>query len=630
MNRKTIARFAGFSAGAAMVLGFAAPVGAQTVAELQAQIAALMAQLQGLSGGSTASSAAITSDLTVGSSGADVVTLQTALVSQGYLVMPAGVPMGYFGALTKDAVAKWQAAHGVPATGYFGPMSRAAFGGSTTGGSTTGGTTTGGSTGSLQGGEGSLDVVGNLSNIEDEVDEGDEEVNVLGIELEAEDSDIMLERVDVDITVGANGSSQLNNYITEVHLMLDGDEIASLDVDEGDEDSDDVFSFRFTGLNGVIEEDETGELYVAVSAVNNVDSGDTDVDLSVDVPADGIRAVDASGLSDTYATAGDITAETFSIAEPTAGDLDLSEGDDNPDTAEVVFIDEDEDTDDVLVLAFDLEADNQDVVIDAIPVGFVSTGDDVDGAANRVILEMDGDVIDTISIPSTATTTYLAIFDDLDIELGDGETAEFKVFVDLNDADLTTFASGTTMTATTTASHGDWDVEDDQGDSVTPSGGTVTGGTQTYRTGGVSVASDSTSATAFPQDTADNSYATYTITFEVSATDEDAYIYNGAASTTISATVGVGYDIESTTWPGGTESAVLTSSADMSGNYWVVDEGTTEEFTLTVTLNATSTGTYSVELTEVGSAATAVTATQTTSVDESDSAFQTNAVYIPS
>ncbi|MHB1330722.1 MAG: hypothetical protein ACYCY6_02025, partial [Minisyncoccota bacterium] len=221
-------------------------------------------------------------------------------------------------------------------------------------------------------------------------------------------------------------------------------------------------------------------------------------------------------------------------------------------------------------------------------------------------------------------------FSDLDIELEDGETAEFKVYVDLNDADLTTFASGTTMYATTTASDAGWDVEDDNGDSITPDGGTVTGGTATFRTGGVSVSAESTDADAFPQDTVANSYATYTIVFEVSATDEDAYIYNGAASTSISSTVGVGYDIESTTWPGGTESAVLTSTADMSGNYFVVDNGSTETFTLTVTLNATSTGTYSVELTEVGSAATAATATQTTTLDADDAAFQTNPVYIPS
>jgi hypothetical protein len=80
MKRITMARFAGISAAAAMTLGVFAPVSAQTIAELQAQIAALMAQLQALSGGASAS-ATITSDLTIGSTGSQVVALQNALVA---------------------------------------------------------------------------------------------------------------------------------------------------------------------------------------------------------------------------------------------------------------------------------------------------------------------------------------------------------------------------------------------------------------------------------------------------------------------------------------------------------------------------------------------------------------------
>ncbi|MDO8569313.1 MAG: peptidoglycan-binding domain-containing protein [bacterium] len=64
-------------------------------------------------------------NLTIGSTGTDVVALQTYLVNNGYLVMPAGVSKGYFGNLTRAAVARWQAANGItPAVGYFGPISR--------------------------------------------------------------------------------------------------------------------------------------------------------------------------------------------------------------------------------------------------------------------------------------------------------------------------------------------------------------------------------------------------------------------------------------------------------------------------------------------------------------------------
>lgn len=104
---------------------------AQTSADLQAQIAALLAQIQALQGqlaggGSSAPATTFTADLTLGSTGSDVTALQTWLVSKGYLTMPAGVAMGYFGNLTKSAVAKYQAAKGIsPAAGYFGPKTRA-------------------------------------------------------------------------------------------------------------------------------------------------------------------------------------------------------------------------------------------------------------------------------------------------------------------------------------------------------------------------------------------------------------------------------------------------------------------------------------------------------------------------
>ena len=133
--------------------GFVPVAGAITTAELQAQINVLMAQITALQAQlSSASSSASTSytftkDLTRGSKGADVTALQQMLVSGGYLKMPTGVAYGYFGPLTKAAVAAWQTAKGIsPTAGYFGPKSRAAVAAAgapagTTGG-TTGGTTT--------------------------------------------------------------------------------------------------------------------------------------------------------------------------------------------------------------------------------------------------------------------------------------------------------------------------------------------------------------------------------------------------------------------------------------------------------------------------------------------------------
>lgn len=69
----------------------------------------------------------LSSDLSLGSKGEGVVSLQTNLEQTGLLTMPAGVAKGYFGPATKRALMRYQAQVGVRATGYFGAMTRAAW-----------------------------------------------------------------------------------------------------------------------------------------------------------------------------------------------------------------------------------------------------------------------------------------------------------------------------------------------------------------------------------------------------------------------------------------------------------------------------------------------------------------------
>src|SRR3989344_7336600 len=60
-------------------------------------------------------------NLTQGTQGDDVRGLQEFLSTEGYLSANA---TGYFGPMTAQAVAKWQASQGISAVGSFGPMSR--------------------------------------------------------------------------------------------------------------------------------------------------------------------------------------------------------------------------------------------------------------------------------------------------------------------------------------------------------------------------------------------------------------------------------------------------------------------------------------------------------------------------
>jgi chitodextrinase len=73
-------------------------------------------------------SGSITQNLQLGDSGAQVIALQTFLKSVNYLSMPRGVTEGYFGSLTKEALAAFQLATGLPNTGYCGSLTRAMIG----------------------------------------------------------------------------------------------------------------------------------------------------------------------------------------------------------------------------------------------------------------------------------------------------------------------------------------------------------------------------------------------------------------------------------------------------------------------------------------------------------------------
>jgi uncharacterized surface protein with fasciclin (FAS1) repeats len=68
---------------------------------------------------------AVSGYLWTGSQGADVVSLQTFLTTEGFLTIPSGTSMGYFGPLTKAALMKYQASQGISSTGYFGPLTKA-------------------------------------------------------------------------------------------------------------------------------------------------------------------------------------------------------------------------------------------------------------------------------------------------------------------------------------------------------------------------------------------------------------------------------------------------------------------------------------------------------------------------
>lgn len=105
----------------------AVPAKAATVEELLALIQQLQSQLAAMQGGGsgTTSGYQFTRNLTLGSTGADVMELQKFLVAKGHMTLANYT--NYFGPVTRAGVIAFQKANNItPAVGYFGPLTRAA------------------------------------------------------------------------------------------------------------------------------------------------------------------------------------------------------------------------------------------------------------------------------------------------------------------------------------------------------------------------------------------------------------------------------------------------------------------------------------------------------------------------
>ncbi len=95
---------------------------AASISDLQHQIDELLLKLKSPEIGLCAP----TAPLTIGSRSDEVKKLQEQLAQRGHFTIP---PTGYFGPITRAAVAKFQAANGIVATGFYGQTTMAALGG---------------------------------------------------------------------------------------------------------------------------------------------------------------------------------------------------------------------------------------------------------------------------------------------------------------------------------------------------------------------------------------------------------------------------------------------------------------------------------------------------------------------
>ncbi|MDO8590060.1 MAG: peptidoglycan-binding domain-containing protein [bacterium] len=444
MIKIKIAKIAGIAAGATLVFGSFVPMaGAVTIAELQAQINALMAQLATLQGSAVSTGTTFTLNLTVGSRGAEVVALQQKLVAEGHLVMPAGVAMGYFGSLTKAAVARWQAANGVsPTAGYWGAISRAkanAGGGVVTvpppGGG--GGITT-------IGVEGTVTVSLNPSPAGVKLYEGDTNRDVLGIKLEAKSSDIKIERVKLKLDENDTTSTSDTDFyrkIADKIYIKDGSTVlgsSDLNIDTIVKDGTSYY-ITVSGLSFVVPKGTTKVLSVALDALGAWDDTFNGDSWRLTVPVDGVRGVDGAAVNQ-YGPATAFNRDFTSESELSeSATLAVSLNANSPLANQVICTGSstEDECDELELLRADFRAEKDNVTLTDLIVDVNMTGADTATATTAWLYDVS--VSPAVKVGSATlvelTGSDSATFTDIDYIIPVDTTKTLSVKVDIRGVD---------------------------------------------------------------------------------------------------------------------------------------------------------------------------------------------------
>lgn len=603
---------------------------------------------------STASAYTHMGVLKMGSTGSQVVELQKALNGNGFLVSTTGagspgMESSYFGAKTKSAVMAFQSAKGLTADGVVGAQTGTALsamaGGtmtgsypagctsntgfstttgmscagtvstvpgctpgamfsSTTGQSCSGTTTT--PSGPLAGTDGSISDVNELSQYNnEEVSEGANDVKVAGFEVEAStDGDIAIKSAKVSVTItNGSGSDNLDDYVDSINVWMGSTKVGTADASDFNEDSSGVWSKTVTLSGATIRSDKTEKFYISFNAPSSLDSGDIDSE-TVTVDVENLRFIDGSGVTTTetgYDLDGmDVPVSFVDFSTASDTELKISLDSSSPD-AGIVVVDDSSNTDNVTLLKgkIKLEGDS-DVNIDAFPVTITSTGaTNVDEVTGSLTLVIDGEEY-TETVPATSGTSATITFDNLNFDMSAGDTISFEVKADVNDIQTGYFEEGDNLKAEVTSTNRNAiDVENEQGDQLSDSGeksGTALGDYQEFRTQGIALTLVSTSTSAVTGTSANDDVGQYTIKFKVTAVGDDAYL-----GTTVAQGFTYTVDVNGTATSTGI-SAVIVNNTDTDvtsqGNY-LIEDGQSETFTLTVTKSAGTSGSSRASLTGV-------------------------------
>lgn len=532
-----------------------------------------------------AAGASITVGLKQGDTGAAVKALQQTLNNKGYTVASTGAgspgkESTYFGGLTKAALMRYQVAMGVAATGMVDEATLAKLNGTAAtpaAGTPAAGTpaSTSGTGITTPGVEGTLAATQTNAGLPSTLYEGDTMKGVLGVKLEAKNSDLAVQRVKLDLGT----DTKVYNKIFKKFYVTDGTTVyASSDANSSTVVKDSSrYYLTISGFNLLIPKGGSKNLVIKADLHPTIDSTDYDTETyTIRYASNGIRAIDGAGI-DQYATDTSIT-RTPTIAADLSESATLTVGlnSSSPKKQDVVATagSSENELDKLTILVFDVKAEKDDVKITDMVFDIEKSGSGGATASTTMYLFEGSTELDSASITSSRTAT----FSDVDYVVPKNTTKTLTAKIDIRNANSTVarFVASTTASGITS--------ENSKGDGATESGSATSYSIGLRNVGPeVSLVSSSITTNGVPQSDTTNSLSTSTLTatfnLKIKAVGGALTFGTVASSTPAFASSTTGFKVyRNGAYDGSvSSSATTTSYATPSG---VTTSGLTESWTL--------------------------------------------------
>jgi len=248
--------------------------------------------------------------------------------------------------------------------------------------------------------------------------------------MEADDSDIEVQRVDIYVTGGT--MTEFRGDVDKMALKIDGDKVGEMAINRDTVGRDDKY-IRFSGLEIEVPADGYEDLVISITAADKSTFTNTSYTVGP-TGSNAIRGVDGAGIS-VYASSA--SGRSFNLDHETTGVLTIKDND-SPE-AGVVQVDEDDNTE-VELLSFKLSVKDSDIDLEKLRVELESEDHDLEDIFEDVLLYQGNTLVDVQSVTiktGTDNKEGYVVFD-VEMDIDEGEEIAFTVVIDVFEMDMDT------------------------------------------------------------------------------------------------------------------------------------------------------------------------------------------------